>query len=290
MRAVPQTPPPAVRVLVPGGLWEHPARGEPVRLRELELRPVGAQDELLLLDSAGLTPPCRRATALLGRCLSGGEELARRLSVGDREALLLHLRRLTLGEVVEGVLRCSSPSCGRPMDLRLRVDDLLVAAYPDARPSYRLDLVHAGARYEIDFRVPVSDDLEHGAALARTDPEAAGAEILRRCVLRADRDGASLRTDALPAQVRAALIEAIGERDTQAEIELELTCPECGASLQAILDAAAVLLGELDQRAARLLHEVHALALRYGWSEAEILAMAPRRRAAYLELADRATA
>ena len=39
-------------------------------------------------------------------------------------------------------------------------------------------------------------------------------------------------------------------------------------------------------RAGALLHEVHRLASAYGWSEAQILALSPARRAQYLALVE----
>jgi hypothetical protein len=41
----------------------------------------------------------------------------------------------------------------------------------------------------------------------------------------------------------------------------------------------------MDARARALLAEVHSLARAYGWTEPEILALSPQRRAAYLEMA-----
>ena len=41
---------------------------------------------------------------------------------------------------------------------------------------------------------------------------------------------------------------------------------------------------ELTVQAKRLLREVHLLARGYGWREADVLALHPRRRQAYLDL------
>ena len=55
------------------------------------------------------------------------------------------------------------------------------------------------------------------------------------------------------------------------EIELDLTCPECGHAFLAPFDATAFFLAEMRMSGERLLREVHQLAFHYGWSEAEIL-------------------
>ena len=80
------------------------------------------------------------------------------------------------------------------------------------------------------------------------------------------------------------------DRDPQAEIELDMRCPACERSFTALFDAATFVTRELEDRAAHVLREVHALALTYHWSEAEILRMPAQRRARYLELASESRA
>ena len=88
----------------------------------------------------------------------------------------------------------------------------------------------------------------------------------------------------LAPEVRVAIGAAMAEHDPQAELELDLICPVCGAQFSAVFDTATFFLQELDQRSARLLRDVHTLAWHYHWSEREILRMAPQRRAQYLDL------
>lgn len=283
---MPPPAPGATRVGVPGGVWldDRPAGASPVPVREFELRPVGGADEVFLLDVADTALPSERATALLARCLPDGERIAPALTVGDREALLLHLRRLTLGETVQCVVRCPAADCGEPMDLVLGVSDLLVPAYDDVRHRHELTVHQAGVRYDMVFRLPTAADLDAAAAAAQRDPGAGAAAFLLRCVLHAAADGVPVEMQRLPGEVVTALSTAMAEQDPQAELELELTCPSCGTEATTVFDTAAFFLGELAQRAARLLHEVHTLALHYHWSEADILRLPPSRRAQYLEL------
>jgi hypothetical protein len=53
------------------------------------------------------------------------------------------------------------------------------------------------------------------------------------------------------------------------------------------VDVAALTLARLAAVQRRTIEEVHVLARRYHWSEAEVLAVPPRRRARYLALLDR---
>jgi hypothetical protein len=260
-----------------------PARVELSAGRRVVLRPIEAEDDGFILDTAGDRPGAR-ATALVGRCLNEGEAAARALAVGDREAVLLHLRRLTFGESMECLLRCPVPACAEPLELTLRVSDLLAPAERDAGAIGELSADIDGAHFVVSFRRPTAGDLDEAAALASTDADAAGRFVLERCLIHAARDRASIPLSAMPEALRSAVEDAMAARDAQAEIVLAMSCPSCGAAFSASFDTATFLLRELDERATRTLREVHALAQHYHWSEVEILRMPARRRAQYLEL------
>lgn len=280
-----------VRVAIPGGVWREDAQPHDAPLRELALRAVSEDDAAFLLDTADAVLPSARATALLARCLGepDAERTARALTVGDREALLLQLRRLSLGETLECVLRCPAETCGERMELGLRVADLLVPSYEDVKRTYELAFDADGKRYEISFRVPTADDLDNVALIARGDPERGARALLAGCVRNARLDGAHIGVDALAPSVAAMIANAMVARDPQAEIELELTCPVCGQAFAVVFDTASFLLQELDERATQLMREVHTLAWHYHWSERDIFRMPRRRRARYLELVADAT-
>jgi hypothetical protein len=281
-----------VRVAIPGGVWVDGVQRTDGPLRELALRPVSGEDEAFLLDTAEHALPSERATALVARCLGDAEveTTAHALTVGDREALLLQLRALTLGDTLDCVLSCPAASCGERMELELRVAELLVPAYADVRRSYELTAEEGDARYDVSFRLPTGADLERVALVSRGDPERGADELLARCVLGAMHDGVEMRADSLPRAVRSAVAAAMAERDPQAEIELELACPTCGNAFSIVFDTATFFLQELDERARRLMHEVHTLAWHYHWSERDILQMPHRRRARYLELVSESVA
>jgi hypothetical protein len=90
--------------------------------------------------------------------------------------------------------------------------------------------------------------------------------------------------DRLPADVTEAISARMAEADPQADVRLNLVCPQCNHRWQAPLDIAAFLWSEIQAWAVRLLREAHLLASTYGWREADILAMTPWRRQVYLEL------
>lgn len=262
-----------------------------VRVRDLWLRPWSGEDVAALdISAAAHASPAARTSELLGRCLSldggatqAGSQVARELTVGDREALLLHLHRLTRGEILDLVAECSH--CAERLELELRVGDLLVSAESPNEPEPWIELEDASEPAPISIsanvRLPTGADLERAATqAAREDNANAAGALLRACLL--EIEGAS--ADALPSAIEQALAEQLSGLDPQAEIRLAASCPQCDANLELTLDAGDLVHAEIDRERERLFREVHVLALYYHWSEAEILAMSADRRRRYLEL------
>jgi hypothetical protein len=276
-----RSPAQPVQVPLPGGLWQKDE--DSALMREVHLRPVADADRAFLLQTLDEFAPAQRATALLARCLTD-ECRAETLTVGDREALLLHLHRLTFGEAMDCVLRCPGAKCGRQMELTPRVADLLVAQYEAPQRSYEAVIPSAESAYRVHFRLPVAGDLDAITATAATDLDQAALLLMQRCVSAATRDGVAVGMEAMPTDICDAVAAQMARHDPQAEIELDLNCPSCGLNFSVVLDAASFLLQELDARATQMLRDVHVLASQYGWSESDILSMPASRRTRYLEL------
>ena len=260
--------------------------------REVALRAVDDLDDAFILDTAG-TLPGARATALVTRCLESSDTDAQALTVGDRDALLLHLRRLSLGDAIDCVLRCPDPACGEPLEWQLHVRDLLVSLPEPAIGAAKHGTVSVeadGTRFHVSFRPPTVADVDSAASLAPDDVDRAALMLLERCVTAAERDGRACAPADLPAAVRAAVDDAIAAADPQAEVQLVMRCPACGNDFTTLFDTAVFVLRELDMRATRTLHDVHLLAQHYHWSEAEILGMPARRRTQYIDLVREARA
>jgi hypothetical protein len=271
-------------IMLPGGFWL-----DGVHHRDADVRPLTGDDEAFLAEACNLLP-ARRTTLLLARCLARlgphvevTADAVRSLTVGDREALLLHLRRLALGDRLQCVLRCPDPTCGEPMDLDLDVRDLLLPPYAQTAPTHQTEIEGHGTVWRIRFRLPTGADQEDAAPLARTDPARAAELILRRCIADIEReDGGPVAS--IPAAVAEQLGALMAELDPQAELTFALTCPSCGNAFSAPLDAAAFVFQELAGSALRLFREVHRLAFYYHWSEREILRLPASKRRLYLGL------
>jgi hypothetical protein len=263
-------------ITLPHGLWDGRRRRS-----EAELRlPTGADEAYLL--SAEHRSRAEQVTGLLGRCVvrvdgvGADDDTVRSLTVGDREALLLGLRGLVFGDELACVVDC--PACGERMDVDLRISDLLVTPYPEARDRHTIAFEHDGERREAVVRLPTGGDQE--AAARSAGLEAGIAELVSRCVVSVDGRDAAVPPDALA----DALSEPLAALDPQAELVIDMSCPACDEPMTALVDAATVLLAELTASDDRLLREVDAIARVYHWSEDQILELDVPRRRRYLEL------
>lgn len=248
--------------------------------RKAVLRQLTTKDEIFLADDGMALEPAARTTALLERCLvrlglgTASAESIRALTVGDREALLLTLRRMALGERMDCIFEC--PACSQQMDVQLNVSELLVP--PTRHESQQFKIQTGRRKRPISFRLPTGEDQEQVAVVAGRDLDAAVALLRTRCLIGKPR----LRN------AEAMLIDTeMAALDPQAEILLDLICPSCGADSQVAFDISDHLFRELGGLADRLYRQVHVLALTYHWSEAEIMGMARQRRHKYLELLTR---
>lgn len=253
-----------------------------VRYREAVLGPVtGAVTELIGSADAALLP-AERFTLLLQHCLrrlgpwqQPTLDQARQLTVGDRDALALHLRALTFGDRIDCVVRC--PSCAERMDVELAVSSLLLP--PDEHGAEHVPLP-TGAGSPGRLRPPTGQDVEEAVRATLDDPSAAARRLLAACA--EDADG--LDADALTDQEVADLGAKLAELEPQSDLLLELECPSCSAAFQSPFDPGGFLLQELAAEAGALHREIHALALHYHWSEREILGLPAPKRRIYLGL------
>jgi hypothetical protein len=130
------------------------------------------------------------------------------------------------------------------------------------------------------IRPPDSLDLLEAAAASQ--PRRA---LLERCIVQMEPpETAEESIVGLPAEAQTALLAQMQALDPLAAASFALTCPACGHSWAAPFDILSYLWSEIDAWAYRILREVHWLASAYGWREADILALGPQRRQAYLQM------
>jgi len=226
-----------------------------------------AIDRALLLAASGGAPPLA--------ALDWAD-----VPLGCRDAHLIALRLAWFGPHFDATLAC--PACGQMLTLSLDLRALGAgqnAGEPgDPAPLFALAPTLGPvtlASLGLSVRRPTSRDLA-AVASARSVDEAAQALLLRLS------DGATPQ-GGWTATHAAAADAALDVADPLARISVAAQCEHCLHPFTMPLDIAAVLWDELSAQARSVAQQVHALAGAYGWSERDILAMPPTRRALYLQ-------
>jgi hypothetical protein len=234
------------------------------------LRPFGSAADLDL-DFANPDRPFL-VTGLLAQCAEHGDpELWWSQPVGIRTAALLHLVGITDASARELSFsaRCGQGSCGEPFEFALPLGALLESRQDDALIEAPLE----GDRH-VKLRRPTGNDLRRWRTMQPGSTDQTVRTMLDSLLLEGE-----ARAEDVPE-----LSRALAERDPLVALSLSCFCPGCGAGNEISIDLEAVALARLERCRRCLLHEIHALASRYGWTEAEILALPPARRAHYLAL------
>lgn len=234
--------------------------------------------ELLNVWERGLAqaPPARALTLLASACPEISSESLAKLTVGERDARLMTLRKWTFGS--EFVCVASCKGCGEQLELSFDAGDLFAKDDAVSSESFSLTV----DEYELWFRLPNSLDL---AELANCkDLNAARQRLLERCVSKIERQGQSIPITDASAFVLEALATRMGEIDGCGNMQLLLNCPQCAHSGEVIFDIESFFWKEINAWATRILREVHQLASAYGWREIDVLNMSAWRRQVYLNL------
>jgi hypothetical protein len=235
------------------------------------LRPLCGYDEVSVNGAdAG------QAVAFLDRLLveapgtTVGPGKAKELAVCDCDKLCAALYRSYFGEQVEGIAICRN--CSESFELSLSLPRLMadLEARPTANAAGPDD---EGIYTSIDgrrFRLPTAGDQQYVMGL---DPEDALAALLERCVV----EGDSRKN---PEFIQAAM-DSVG---AVLDLDLDAKCPKCGASQSVRFDVQTHLLRTLAQEKKFLNHEVHRIAMTYGWGYGEILRLTREDRRAFVRL------
>ena len=237
---------------------------------------ISAAKLLQVWERGQLQAPVEKALTLLAAAHPDAtRETLAALSIGERDSGLLSLREQLFGTELTSLTDC--PACGEQLELNFNVADIRVG--PTA-PRVPLNLSHSG--YELELRLPNSVDLLQLTSYSTVAEMRA--RLFEQCVVRAVHAGAAEGASEMPAEIVDLAIERIGEADPQADVEVDLNCPECRHVWQTGFDIVSYLWSELHSWAWQMLREVHVLASNYGWTESEILSMTPQRRRGYLEI------
>ena len=203
-----------------------------------------------------------------------------RLSIGRRDANLLQLREWAFGPELAMMAAC--PTCQQTLEMTMTVSELRMSGCPAVKPTDDFESALMLRDYQVRYRSPNTEDI---AGCAGLDLAASRRKLLACCVTEARCQGKNVSAEDLPEDVAQKVEEQIAAIDPQADMRLDLICPECHQRWQEVFDIASFFWAEIDAWARRVLREVNVLARAYGWRESEILALSPVRRQIYLAMA-----
>lgn len=233
--------------------------------------------ELLSVWEQGLVePPIRWALKLLAlACPEISEESLAELSIGQRDALLLTLREEIFGPKLLSLTTC--PNCREHLELTLNAVDICLSGEKDLAKELSLET----CEFYVKFRLPNSKDL---MSISGKDQVESRQLLLHSCILEARHGVETISLGQMPADAVDSIVQRMAQIDPQATVELSICCGACNHQWVATFDIVSYLWTEINAWSNRLLRQVHCIASAYGWSEADIIAMAPQRRQFYLEM------
>jgi hypothetical protein len=221
-------------------------------------------------------------TDILSACLASpdGSPVATErvwdITVSRRLEYLLRVAMAGRPSVLSLVVECPAEGCGQLLDISLALGDLLARQ----REAERSDLFEgrAGAA-GLQIRRPTGSDQRRWRSSEFENSAEAKREIVRSLVV-----AGTTAVETLGGDWIHELDPELAAFDPLVAFCVRVACAECGAKNEMPLELEELALRELEKNQARLLRDVHCLAARYHWSEAEVFEVAPERRARYLAL------
>lgn len=272
-------------IVLPGGIWS-----EGKRYQEVEVRALTGNDQEYLKSACKIHGQAEWSTLTLTRCIKRigpfntiTPDLVKTLTLGDREAMLLHIRRMTFGDKLNCVINCTNETCEGQIGIDINISDLLLPSYSHTLEQYQKTINSNGDNYIVDFRLPTGHDQEEIARKAKENTEAATIQLIQSCILKININGKE-RAKIIPSLVYDEVFNSIDQLDPQAEIGFRITCPECNTEFNTILDTGIYFRNELKYNLNELYNEIHFLAYHYHWSEQQIMAMSTGKRHLYCDL------
>ena len=199
-----------------------------------------------------------------------GPGKASKLAVCDCDRLFAALYRRYFGEQIDSTVSCQN--CNASFELSFALPKLM-ATLENELPTKVTGPDRVGLYTLADgrrFRLPTVGDRY---SIIGLEPERAVTALLQRCLVEGD-----------PKQNPEELEMAMDEVGTVLDLDLDATCPECGASQTVRFNIQTYLLVALKHEQQFLNREVHHIARAYGWGYQEILNLTREERRAFVRL------
>lgn len=243
------------------------------------MRPLSSA-ELFQVWEEGLSQPLlEKMLRLLAKACSADDvNDIGRLSIGERDARLLQLREWMFGTSLKNITTC--PHCSESVEWESETESLHLQKV-NSGLSFRTFSLEKDS-FRVQFRLPDSHDMLK--ILEEKNSHADSRKLLSDCILEIDRNGDKYMEPELPESVWDALSQRMEEEDPQADIRMQMNCPNCSHQWEARFDIMSFFWAEINNWARRVMQDVCLLARSFGWPEKDILSMSVRRRQLYIEM------
>lgn len=229
------------------------------------------------------------------------ERMIEGMTIGDRTALLLYLRKMTFGDMIQAEIKCNS--CGQMNSLELSISNLLRTDKIEAKVHYDIEV----DGYSIKTRLLCGKDqtelvrkINHqknnsgnntgdGSNIEASNKLSSHMKkIIYSCIVYSKPplyNSESVRNDEeLSDDLTLKIGSKLSELDPLADIVLTMNCPSCKHYVSVPFYIEQFFFEEICARYHQLEYEIHWLAFHYHWSEHDILSLPLTRRKRYVEM------
>ena len=235
------------------------------------------QDLFSIWEKALDQPALAKSLMILGPAYpdSSFNDLAS-LSIGERDARLLDIREQLFGSTLQNEAEC--PACNKKVEWQTPIKAFKLQAFGLDNSNQSLELTYDDHTFQ--FRLPNTTDLLSLAKGLNVVSQAD--EIIQKCIT--DTSFPDFNPSTIKPELKDRIIQKMEESDPQADIKLNLVCPECKHDWVMTFDIVDYLWTEINYWAIEMIHDIYLLARNFGWTEKEILEMSRFRRNAYIQL------
>lgn len=224
--------------------------------KDFEVRDMNGTDEEAISKGDTKTNGGKIIRVLISRCCtrigtlnksdmkeSKWVEIIQNLSIADQDLIMLKIREATVGEEIEGNYTCPVSDCKASIDTVIDLDELEIIPFngveliefelPKGITSKDGTILKNGT-----MRRPKGLDREILDKVARTNIGTANTLMLTRCIV--DLEGTKVTDDQvrnLSIKDRRYLMKLLEENKFGVNLDVELTCPQCGEMFKASLNA-----------------------------------------------------
>lgn len=221
----------------------------PISKKVVSINQMTGIEEEILTDSKTIKNAGKLITELLTSIIvemdgkSASRQDVKDLLIGDRDFILVELRKISLGEIIESSFVC--PNCGEKIHDEVSLDDLKVKEVgEDFEGVLTIELIdgykdrEGNKRNKITVKYPDGNTQEKTAVIMSQNIGRGNTELIKECII--EMEGISPVTrgviKSLTKRDRDIILSKIDKNSPGVNFNVESVCNECGESFETMLD------------------------------------------------------